>query len=116
MNSRSEGQPQIALVRSFLALVEENFRGQPSLSSYAHALGITTTHLSRICRRQFGLSAQAIIHDRVVLEAKRILAYTPATIAHIAQDLGFRDPAYFSRFFAHHVGETPTAFRKAFID
>ena len=116
VNSRSEGQPQIALVRSFLALVEENFRGQPPLSSYAHALGITTTHLSRICRRQFGLSAQAIIHDRVVLEAKRILAYTPAAIAHIAQDLGFRDPAYFSRFFAHHVGETPTAFRKAFID
>src|SRR3954467_3401326 len=29
VNSRSEGQPQIALVRSFLALVEENFRGQP---------------------------------------------------------------------------------------
>jgi AraC family transcriptional activator of pobA len=116
MNSRSEGRPHIALIRRFLTLVEENFREQRPLSFYAHVLGITITHLSRLCRRQFGLSAQAIIHDRLVLEAKRILAYTPASIAHVAQDLGFRDPAYFTRFFAHHVGETPTTFRKAFVD
>ena len=116
MNSRFEGRPHIALIRRFLTLVEENFREQRPLSFYAHVLGITITHLSRLCRRQFGLSAQAIIHDRLVLEAKCILAYTPASITHVAQDLGFRDPAYFTRFFAHHVGETPTIFRKAFVD
>jgi len=116
MTSRSEERPHIALIRRFLALVEENYREQRPLSFYAHVLGITTTHLSRICRRQFGLSVQAIIHDRLVLEPKRILAYTPASIAHVAQDLGFRDPAYFTRFFTHHVGETPTAFRTVFVD
>jgi len=99
-----------------LALIEDNFREHRPLSFYAHVLEVTTRHLTLLCRRQFGLSAQAIIHDRLVLEAKRILAYTPASIAHVAQDLGFRDPAYFTRFFAHHVGETPTAFRKAFVD
>ena len=99
-----------------LALIEDNFREHRSLSFYAHVLEVTTRHLTLLCRRQFGLSAQAIIHDRLVLEAKRILAYTPASIAHVAQDLGFRDPAYITRFFAHHVGETPTAFRKAFVD
>ncbi len=116
VSSRAEGQPHIALIRRFLVLVEENFRGQCPLSFYAYELGITTTHLSRICRRHFGLSAQVIVHDRLVLEAKRILAYTPASIVHVAEDLGYRDPAYFTKFFAHHVGETPTAFRKGFID
>jgi AraC family transcriptional regulator, transcriptional activator of pobA len=115
-NGHAETRPHVGLVRRFLALVEDGFRDHRPLSFYAGALGITTTHLSRACRRQFGLSAQAIIHDRLVLEAKRILAYTPASIAHIAQDLGFRDPAYFTKFFAHHVGETPTAFRRAFVD
>ena len=115
-NGPAEGRPYLGLVRRFLALVEDGFRDHRPLSFYANELGITTTHLSRACRRQFGLSAQAIIHDRLVLEAKRVLAYTPASIAHVAQDLGFRDPAYFTRFFAHHVGETPTTFRKAFVD
>src|SRR3954447_9237812 len=115
-NGHAEMRPHVGLVRRFLALVEDSFRDHRPLSFYANELGITTTHLSRACRRQFGLSAQAIVHDRLVLEVKRTLAYTPASIAHIAQDLGFRDPAYFTRFFAHHVGETPSAFRRAFVD
>ena len=111
-----EQRPQLKLVRRFLALVEEGFREQRSLPAYARELGITATHLSRVCRRFAGLSALAIIHDRVVLEAKRSLAYTPATIAHIAEELGFADPAYFTKFFAQHVGETPSAFRRALTE
>jgi AraC family transcriptional regulator, transcriptional activator of pobA len=114
-NLRGE-RPHIALVRRFLALIEDNFRDHRPLSFYAHVLEVTTRHLTRECRRQFGLSAQAIIHDRLVLEAKRVLAYTPASIAHVAEDLGFRDPAYFTRFFTKHVGETPTSFRNMFIN
>ena len=111
-----EQRPQVELVRRFLALVEAGFREQRPLSFYARELGITATHLSRVCRQFVGLSALAIVHDRVVLEAKRSLAYTPATIAHIAEELGFADPAYFTRFFAQHVGKTPSAFRRAFTE
>ena len=111
-----EARPQAELVRRFLALVEDHFREQHPLSLYARELGVTTTHLSRSCRRFLGLSALAVVHDRVVLEAKRSLAYTPASIAHVAEDLGFADPAYFTRFFTQHVGETPSAFRKAFVE
>ena len=115
-NSLREERPHIALVQRFLALIEDNFRDHRPLSFYAHVLEVTTRHLTRVCRRQFGISAQAVIHDRLVLEAKRVLAYTPASIAHVAEDLGFRDPAYFTRFFTNHVGEPPTSFRNTFID
>ena len=103
VNSRPEERPHIALVRRFLALIEANFREHRPLSFYAHVLEVTTRHLTRLCRRQFGLSAQAIIHDRLVLDAKRILANTPASIAHVAQDLGFRDPAYFISHGSSHT-------------
>jgi AraC family transcriptional activator of pobA len=53
-----------------------------------------------------------LVHDRLLLEAKRSLTYTNMTIAETAYDLGFTDPAYFSRFFSERVGESPAAFRR----
>lgn len=100
--------------RRFVELVENNYRKHRPLFFYANRLGVSVTHLGRICRGQFGISSQPIVHDRLVLEAKRNLAYTSASVADIASDLGFRDPAYFSKFFASQVGDTPSSFRKTF--
>jgi AraC family transcriptional activator of pobA len=38
--------------------------------------------------------------------------YTNMTIAETAYDLGFSDPAYFSRFFSERVGMSPAEFRR----
>ncbi len=48
----------------------------------------------------------------MLLEAKRTLSYTNMTVAETAYYLGFADPAYFSRFFSKHAGQSPAAFRK----
>ncbi len=47
-----------------------------------------------------------------MLEAKRSLIYTTLPVSKIAFDLGFNDPAYFSRFFAARAGLSPAAFRR----
>ena len=106
------GRPAAAgLVRRFRDLVEaEFFRARP-LSFYARALGVTSAHLSRACRGALGRSALAVLHERVAVEAKRKLAYTPATIGAIAEDLGFVDPSHFTKFFKARTGTTPRAFR-----
>ncbi|WP_246775740.1 helix-turn-helix domain-containing protein [Methylobacterium aquaticum] len=57
-------------------------------------------------------SPQGILHDRLMLEAKRSLIYTTLPVSKIAFDLGFNDPAYFSRFFAARAGLSPAAFRR----
>jgi AraC family transcriptional activator of pobA len=105
---------RITMGRRFVDLVENNYRKHRPLSFYANRLGVSVTHLGRICRGQFGISSQSILHDRLILEAKRNLAYTLASVTDIASDLGFRDVAYFSKFFASQVGDTPSAFRKTF--
>jgi AraC family transcriptional regulator, transcriptional activator of pobA len=53
------------------------------------------------------------LHDRVLLEARRLLAYTAAPVAEVARDLGFDDPSYFSRFFARRAGQAPQDYRAA---
>ncbi|NML44015.1 helix-turn-helix domain-containing protein [Ramlibacter sp. G-1-2-2] len=99
------------LVQRYRALLEAHYREQQSLSFYADSLGVSSDHLSRTCRRVAGQSAQELLHERVMLEARRLLAYTPAPVAQIAEQLGYADPAYFSKFFARCVGDTPSAYR-----
>lgn len=99
------------LVQRYRALLEESYRAETSLPFYAEALGVTADHLSRSCRSVAGQSAQELLHERVMLEARRLLAYGAAPVAQIAAQLGFADPAYFSKAFARSVGHTPSAYR-----
>ncbi len=101
------------LVQRYRALLELHLRQQRPLAFYAAALKVTPDHLSRSCRAVSGLSALDLMHERVLLEARRLLAYTPAKVAEVARELGFEDPAYFSRFFARRAGMAPQAWRHA---
>lgn len=99
------------LVRRFVRMVEERYREQVPLSDYADALGVSVPHLTRVCRELLGLPARAVVHDRLVLEARRNLVYTSMTVSQVAFRLGFSDPAYFSRFFTERVGMSPSGYR-----
>jgi AraC family transcriptional activator of pobA len=100
-----------ALVQRYRALLEAHYREHRPLAFYAQALQVTPDHLSRTCRQVAGQSALELLHERLMLEARRLLAYTPAPVIEIAQQLGYDDAAYFSKFFSRCVGRNPTAYR-----
>lgn len=100
------------LYRRFRTRVEERFRTHESLADYAAALGITTDRLTDICIRAAGRPPKDLLHERLILEAKRDLVYTGMGVAEIGFGLGFKDPAYFSRFFTRRVGRSPASFRR----
>ncbi|HLT75796.1 MAG TPA: helix-turn-helix domain-containing protein [Ferrovibrio sp.] len=97
---------------AFRVLLDREFRRQRSVGFYAAQLGISEMHLNRVCRAAFGTSALGAINRRIMLEASRDLTFTVLSVKEIAYSLGFEDPAYFTRFFTRHAGETPTAFRR----
>jgi AraC family transcriptional activator of pobA len=74
-------------------------------------LGITTTQLNRLCRRHLRCSALDVLHQRLLLEAKRELRYTALQVRQISDGLGFSDPAYFTRFFRRLAGRSPQEWR-----
>jgi AraC-like DNA-binding protein len=101
------------LVARYAALLERDFRSGLGVGDFAEALGVTATHLTRCCRQACGRPASDILHDRVIFEARRMLAETDMPVKDIAQALGFASPAYFTRAFHHRTGKAPTAFRRA---
>ena len=95
----------------FLSLLEEQYFKNHTLSSYAFQLGIVTRKLSDIIWEFSGKSAKQLIVERTILEAKRMLTYTDYTLKEIAYNLGFEDPAYFSRVFKNQTSLTPIQYK-----
>ncbi|WP_227816436.1 helix-turn-helix domain-containing protein [Nitrogeniibacter aestuarii] len=99
------------LVR-YRRLIDEHFREWQPVGFYAQRLGVSPAQLNNTCRSETGQSAKALIHERLMLEARRLLVYTAQDITSIALTLGFEDPAYFTRFFTRLAGMSPSAFRR----
>ncbi|QUJ66473.1 helix-turn-helix domain-containing protein [Photobacterium sp. GJ3] len=96
----------------FQQMVEKHFRQQWTVTQYAGLLQMSLSTLNRICKTVKGVGAKEIISERVFVEAKRSLLYTQLNIDQIAYNLGYDDPAYFSRFFKKKSGQSPRQFRQ----
>lgn len=101
------------IVVRYRRLIEEHFRQAQPLTFYADGLNITYARLNAACRAVAGKSALKLMHDRLMIEAKRNLLYTSMSVGEVGHAVGFQDPAYFSRFFTRHAGRSPAAFRAA---
>jgi AraC-like DNA-binding protein len=105
------GNRMLLLFRRFQALLEEHFAGVQDPAEYARMLRTTERALNDAARRGGGATTAQMIRERVILEAKRLLAHSGAQVAQVGAQLGFEDPAYFSRCFKKHTGRTPVEFR-----
>ncbi|MFM2280987.1 MAG: hypothetical protein RLZZ444_3218, partial [Pseudomonadota bacterium] len=101
------------LASEFRRLVDQHFRDNWPVERYVAALGTTPHLLARACEQAFGLSVKAFLNERRLLEAKRLLLFTIRPLEDIAFEIGFKDAAYFSRFFKLRVGMPPSDWRAA---
>ena len=107
------GSGHAALFTRFIVLVEAHHRDHWSVARYADELGMTPERLNRLTRAETGQSALDIVHARLAREACRRLTYIAAPVSKLAFELGFKDPAYFCRFFKRHTGASPRDYRRA---
>lgn len=96
----------------FDQLLEELFRTERSVQPYADRLQVSIPVLNQTIKAFTGVTASEHIHRRLILEAKRQLAYTRQSISELAYELGFEDPNYFWKYFKRHTGLTPGLFRQ----
>ena len=99
-------------VRAFSQLLDAHFRSEKSVRYYADRLALTANHLNALCRRVVNQTASDLIHERVITEAQRLLAHSTQSVSQIADQLGFEDASYFTRYFKKYVGQTPEPFRQ----
>jgi AraC family transcriptional activator of pobA len=100
------------LVEKFRSLVDAHFREQHAVEFYAEKLGVKAKALTTKLSAALGKSAGAVIQERCLIEAKRLLAYSDLPVSEVGYEVGFEDPNYFARFFRQRAGMAPGKFRQ----
>ncbi|MEM5550168.1 4-hydroxyphenylacetate catabolism regulatory protein HpaA [Pseudoalteromonas neustonica] len=113
-----QSQPQqktrkedIRIFHHFNQLIEQHYKEHLTLVQYSEKMSVTEARLNDICRRLAGLPSKRLITDRLIQEARRLLSYSSVSISEIGYELGFQDPAYFTRFFRKNSGVTASKYR-----
>lgn len=99
-------------VMLFKDLLETSYKNQKQVNYYAKQIIITEKRLNQATTKVLGKSPKELIDDRILLEAKRILAHTTESVKEIAYHLGFEESTNFIKYFKKHSKLTPTEFRE----
>lgn len=102
---------ELKLFQRFTQLIDTHYHQHWTVPEYASELHLTESRLTDICRRFANRPPKRLIFDRQLREARRLLLFSDSTVSEIAWQLGFKDPAYFARFFNRLVGCSPSAYR-----
>ena len=109
--SGSHRDSDMDLVVRYKNMIESSFQLRIGAMEYATRLCVCHEKLRNACARVAGTSPLGLLNARRLLEAKRCLLYSTMSIASVAYESGFEDPAYFSRFFTRSVGKSPREYR-----
>ncbi|WNJ17004.1 helix-turn-helix domain-containing protein [Pontibacter sp. G13] len=102
---------QVDLIRQYNLLVDQHFREKRQVKDYADLLHRSPKTLSNLFAQYNQETPLQVIHNRIMLEAKRLLIGTDFTAKEIGYELGFEDSAHFSKMFKKTYGLSPSAFR-----
>lgn len=97
--------------KSFLRILEDNFKRDVSVDFYAEKLNMSSRNLNSICRNILQRSVSEIIETRKLTEAKNLIVHSNKTISEIGFELGYNEKAYFTKVFKKKAGVTPSDFR-----
>ena len=106
------GRAAITVYQAFMPLLEQHFADRHDVQYYADALRMSPANLSRQLQALLGKTTKQLIDERIVLEASRLLQYTPQSIGEIAYALGYSDQFHLSKTFKRLTGVAPQEYRE----
>ncbi|MEE6186018.1 HTH-type transcriptional activator RhaR [Mycovorax composti] len=111
----SKQPTDVEFFRKFTLLVEKHYKEKHNVADYAAMLFMAPKTLTHKFKKLNLPQPNEIIKNRILLEAKRLLVHTDLTAKEIGYELGYDDPAYFSRLFLQKTGTTPSHYRTSFL-
>ncbi len=111
LSAQELATPEASTFAQFRRRLEQSHPHSRRVEDYAQAQGCSVRTLTRASLAITGRTAKQVVDDRVALEARRLLACTPMSVAEVGRYLGFGEPTNFGRFFQREVGTSPGHFR-----
>nr|WP_288825031.1 AraC family transcriptional regulator [uncultured Clostridium sp.] len=99
------------IVRHAVALIKDS-KGNLSLNDCAEKLSYHPNYLSKVIKRELGITFTDMAMEEKLKQAKYMLLTTEYSVAEISEKLTYNNVQNFIRFFKNNVGFTPAAFRR----
>ena len=88
-----------------------HIRERITIEDLADVFGVSASYLSRLFKKETGISAREYILSKTMETAKELLADPARSVSEVAYALGYQYPQYFSRAFKRIVGYSPNEYR-----
>lgn len=100
-------------IRKGIAALNAEWDKNERIEKYATLCRMSESNFYLLFKKAVGMSPVEYRNRIRISHAKEVLIHnTTATVAEIAESVGFPDPFFFSRTFKKYVGESPAAYRK----
>lgn len=99
--------------RSAIQYIRDHYQeSNVSISSVASTLGVSEGHLSRLFKKDTGMSVSTYVTTYRIREAMRLLRDIHYRVSEAAAKVGYQDVGYFSTTFRKMTGMTPSEFQE----
>ena len=105
----NEGKNNTIVLKT-LKYIEENYR-DASLTFLANSINLSVSNLSKIVKKEMGMTFKEILQDKRLKVAKQLLKTTEIPITDIIYMIGYDNTSYFHRIFKERYNKRPTKYR-----
>jgi AraC-like DNA-binding protein len=109
-------QERKVLVQRICGYLERHYDQKVSLAILSDLFNISSRHLNRVFKEETGKTVIEAVHQIRIERAKSLLLESNEKVISIAMEVGYDDPAFFTRLFNRQVGCSPGKFRDSFIE
>jgi len=106
-------RPRSAFLEKVFSAVQRELRSSLTISDIAKALALSESTLTKRFRKEYGMPLGRYMDEMLYQQICHLLASTDLSIGQIADDLGFCDQFYLTRFFTARQGISPRQYRQA---
>jgi len=103
--------PDDLLIQRATSYMEEHLREELTRDKVARAVGISSSHFSRLIREKKGRTFTDLLNQYRIEHASKLLVRSSKTLAEITNEAGFCDQSYFSKVFRRYKGISPAKFK-----
>ena len=98
-------------IRRVITVLDEQYRDPPSLAQLAETVGLSSSRLAHLFRKEVGMAIQSYVVERRLLMAAMMVVQTDERISQIAYSVGFGDVSNFNHSFKRRFGMSPREYR-----
>ena len=99
-------------IRRVIAAMRRQMNEPEDINGWARQAGLSRAHFFRLFETSIGVPPKVYMNVLKMERAVEFVLNRPQSLCEISDELGFAEPAHFTRFFRNHSGVSPREFRK----